>query len=160
MTRIRSKAARALLLLLPATLALSACEGDPFLPRFTTDLDEARATWERQGITSYRYTLLKVCGECPPESVAPARIEVRDGVPVSVQALTSSRPIDPAFFGDYDTVDELFDVIGDALAAEPYRFHARYDEGRGHPVGFSVDYDRQAVDDEAGFSVADFEVIP
>lgn len=94
-----------------------------------------------------------------PESVAPARVEVRDGKTVSVVAATSARPIRPEFFQQYDTVEELFDVIGDAIGRDPYRFGVRYDSRRGYPLEFSVDYDRGMVDDEAGFTVADFEAI-
>ncbi|HEV2147955.1 MAG TPA: DUF6174 domain-containing protein [Longimicrobiaceae bacterium] len=158
MNRIPAKNRLPLLALV--ILALQACSGGPFDPgQGRAELRAARARWERQGISDYRYTIIKACGECMPESVAPARVEVRGGRTVSVEALFDARPIRREFFDAYDTVEDLFAVIEATLAENPYRFHASYDRRRGHPLSYSVDYDRQMVDDEGGFTVADFEII-
>ncbi|HLL46608.1 MAG TPA: DUF6174 domain-containing protein, partial [Longimicrobiaceae bacterium] len=47
-------------------------------------------------------------------------------------------------------------TTGSAAAAGP----SRYDARRGYPLEYSVDYDREHVDDEGGLTIADFEVIP
>jgi hypothetical protein len=140
-------------------LVAGACGLDPFGPSGATDeLRAARAEWERQGISSYRYTVRRSC-ECLPEATAPARVEVRDGRTVSVVAATSVSQVRPEAFGEYDTVEELFAVIEEAIARDPYRFTARYDERLGYPLGYSVDFDREYVDDEGGLAITEFEVI-
>ncbi|MEW5928026.1 MAG: DUF6174 domain-containing protein [Gemmatimonadota bacterium] len=161
MSQPRPCSTRILLALAPLALALQGCSLDPSGPADARgNLRAARAAWERQGIDSYRYVIHKSCGECLPESVAPALVEVRDGSTVSVVAATSARQIRPEFYQQYDTVEELFDLIAAAIEQDPYRFGARYDSRRGYPLEFSVDYDRDAVDDEAGFAVAQFEAVP
>lgn len=141
-------------------LALQACGLNPSGPAaHRDDLRAARATWARQGITSYRYTIVNACAECAQEFVGPARVEVRDGRTVSVTAQNPARPIRPEYFGEYDTIEELFTTVERVIDQNPYRFSARYDTQRGHPASYSVDYDRRMVDDEGGFTIADFEVV-
>jgi hypothetical protein len=159
MSQPRPRALRALLALAPIVLALQGCSMDLFGPSSPADdLRAARRLWERQGIASYRYTFYRSCGECLPEAAAPARVEVRDGRTVSVVA-AGGRPIRPEFFDGVDTVEEIFAGLEEVIARGPYRFSARYDERRGYAVSHSVDLDRKYVDDEGGFTVADFEVI-
>lgn len=161
MNQPRPRSTRILLALAPLALALHGCDLDPSGPAFpAAELRAARAAWQSQGIDSYRYVVAKSCGECLPESIAPALVEVRDGKTVSVVAATSVRQINPEFYGQYDTVEELFDVIGDAIDRDPYRFSARYDSRTGLPVSYAVDFDRGMVDDEAGFTISEFEAIP
>ena len=161
MSQPGARALRLLLALAPLVLALQACSTDLFGPSGPADeLRAARRLWERQGIASYRYTIYQSCGECSPEWVAPARVEVRDGRTVAVTAANPARPIRREFFEGDDTVEELFASIEGVIATRPYRFGARYDSRLGHPLYYSVDYDRTYVDDEAGFTVADFEVLP
>ncbi|MBV9774483.1 MAG: hypothetical protein JO040_11065 [Gemmatimonadetes bacterium] len=160
MNQNRTNVKRALLVLAPLALALQACAYDPSGPASQrNDLRAARTAWERQGITSYRYTLYKVCGECPSESVAPARVEVRDGRTVSVTPVNPARPIRAEYFDEYDTIEDLFATVQGVIDHDPYRFSAVYDARRGYPLSYSVDYDRRMVDDEAGFTLTDFEVV-
>ena len=159
MNQLRRRAMRALPVPLGLALALGACGLGPFGPSSPADdLRAARAEWERQGISSYRYTVHRSC-ECLPEATAPARVEVRDGRTVSVVAATSARQVRPEAFEQYDTVEELFAVIEEAIARDPYRFSASYDERLGYPLGYSVDFDREHADDEGGLAITEFEVI-
>lgn len=159
MNQLRRRAVRALPVPLGLALALGACGLAPFGPGSPADeLRAARAEWERQGISSYRYTVRRSC-ECLPEVTVPARVEVRGGRTVSVVAATRARQVRPEAFGEYDTVEELFAVIGEAIARDPYRFVARYDARFGYPVEYFVDFDREHADDEGGLAITDFEVI-
>ncbi len=160
MTRFRATPLRLLPALVPLALALGACGLGPFGPSGPADdLRAARAAWERQGIASYRYSISKSCGECSAESIAPARVEVRDGRTVSVTALNPAWPIHRESYDAYDTVEELFATVEEVIAGGPYRFSASYDSRLGYPVGYSADLDREYVDDERGFAIQDFEVI-
>ena len=159
MIQLRPRALRALPVLVPLGLALGACGLAPLGPSSAAgDLRAARAEWERQGISSYRYTIRRSC-ECLPEATAPARVEVRDGRTVSVVAATSASQVRPEAFQRYDTVEELFAVIEETIERDPYRFSARYDARLGYPLEYSVDFDREHADDEGGLAITDFEVI-
>lgn len=159
MIQIRSRSLRALPVPLALALALVGCALGPLGPSGAAgDLRAARAEWERQGIDSYRYTIRRSC-ECLPEATAPARVEVRGGRTVSVVAAAGGRQLRPEVFEQYDTVEELFAVIEEAIARDPYRFTARYDARLGYPLEYSVDFDREHADDEGSLVITDFEVI-
>ncbi|HEX8274779.1 MAG TPA: DUF6174 domain-containing protein [Longimicrobiaceae bacterium] len=160
MSQPRPRSTRFLLALAPLALGLQGCDLDPSGPAFHADeLRAARAAWAGQGIDSYRYVIARSCGECTPESIAPALVEVRGGKTVSVVAATSVQQIQPELYRQFDTVEELFDVIEDAIDQDPYRFSARYDSRTGVPVSYAADMDRSMVDDERGFTVSQFEEI-
>ncbi len=155
MNQPRTRPLRVLLALAPA-----ACGLGTFAPSGPADdLRAARAEWERQGVSSYRYSISRSCGECVPGADAPARVEVRDGRTVSVTALNPARPIRAELFDTFDTVEELFATVEEVIAGEPYRFSAQYDSQLGYPVSYAADLHREHVDDERGFVIQDFEVI-
>lgn len=167
--------ARSLLLLLPAALVLHACA-----PRTTTDegtipppttgenvqpgglaaqreaFQRARATWDRAAPRDYRYTVERICF-CTPDYRGPVTVTVRGGVPVSV---TGEGGGTAEQFGTMATIPLLFDAIGRELAGTPAELHAEYDPQRGYPTSFSVDPSRQIADDERGFRVTGFQVLP
>lgn len=92
--------------------------------------------------------------------MAPARIEVRNKVPVSVVAADDTRPIDPALFTDLDTIDELYAYLVRIRNEKPERFEATYDAGKHFPKDIFIDHGRLLTDDEMSISVRDFEELP
>lgn len=145
--------------LLALALLAAACSGGPFdASGARAELRAARARWEAGGAADYAYTVRRVCF-CGPEVVGPVRVEVRGGRTVSVSPLEGRTPA-PGAFDRLDTVEEMFASVQDAIDADPYLLDARYDPARGHPVSVAVDYDRRAVDEEGGFAVTDFVVLP
>ncbi len=117
-------------------------------------LADARRVWVQRGPASYAFTYTRACF-CGWAGAY--RIEVEADTITRVTALPSGdvladRPADVFY-----TVDGLFGMIGDVLDRRPDAFHASYDSALGHPVELSVDYIKQAVDDEFGFTVSDFQ---
>lgn len=147
------------LLLAPLALVLLGCEfggtTDP-VDRELQRLQRSRELWERQGVRSYRYTVLNTC-ECPPERVGPVVVEVEGGQTVSARYASSGEPAQAVPFHSMDTVGELFDTISRALDQEPDQVRVEYDVKLGYPRSAYFDYDRQAVDEEGGFTVTAFE---
>ena len=145
--------------LLALALLAGACTGGPFgASGARAELQAARALWERQGAADYAYTVRRVC-YCAPDVAGPVRVEVRGGRTVSV-APVAGQSLRAGTFDALDTVEELFGAVEDAIGADPHQLAASYDSARGHPLALAVDYDRRAVDEEGGFQVTDFGVLP
>lgn len=117
--------------------------------------DRAIAQWRARGLDSYVYRYGYFCGECPgyPNDV---RITVVDGRVTSVLD-SEGAPVTEVPVGTYPTVDRLFEDIRGALDRGAYRFDASYDGALGYPTELSVDYQKNAIDDEWGFSARDLQ---
>ena len=57
------------------------------------------------------------------------------------------------------TIDALFDEIQDAINREAHLVIAEYDSQLGFPKSVSIDYIREAADDEMAFSVSAFHLL-
>ncbi len=120
------------------------------------DLRENRARWQEVGVDSYRYVLRVGCF-CPPEITDPVVVEVRDGVVASVTSQATGLAVEwPESFVAYDTVEELFDVVGNALDRGADELSVAYHDEYGVPVSIEIDYSERVADDEMGLYVDDF----
>lgn len=113
--------------------------------------------WETNRPGSYEYTLGFSCGECPPEWTHSLRIRVAGGGVVSVFDLTAGAPVDPTERSL--TIDELFEVIQDAVEANVYRLSVKYHPDLGYPISISIDHDSLVVDDEVGYSATGLQSV-
>ena len=112
-----------------------------------------RQIWNAQDIDDYRMTVHMGGGMIAGAAV----IEVRDGVPVSVQpAGTGPGQIPLSAFARYDTVEELFGVLEDAFKTDAHRIDAEYHDRYGLPVSVFIDPREDVVDEEHGFWVEGF----
>jgi len=135
--------------LVAVLLACAAC-GGAASPE-ASDLARARSLWEAAGITSYRYTIDRVCF-CPPVSKT---VTVVDGAVTSVEV----TPANSAFTTGW-TMEELFDEL-DAILNRTDRgdVAVEYDAERGYPKSVTADPVLRATDDEFSYTVTDFEVL-
>lgn len=60
------------------------------------------------------------------------------------------------FKDSYKTIDELFDVILDARKKNAHKIHAEYNPENGIPESISIDYIKNAVDDEIGYTISGY----
>lgn len=133
---------------------LAACSDPAGIEGERLELERARQLWERRAVADYDMTV-RLTGAWVSGA---ARIEVREGVPVSVQAITGEgNPLPPEAFRDYDTVEELFGVLQHAVDEEADRIDAEFHPRYGVPVDVYVDYREMGADDEHGFIVEAFE---
>ncbi|HEX6369596.1 MAG TPA: DUF6174 domain-containing protein [Longimicrobium sp.] len=147
-------------MMVPALLAaLAGCElgdDDSFQSR---KLTEARTRWESRNVTSYSYVLELQCFCAPAAELRPVLVTVRNGAVASLQYYHENpaqrTPAPASIFGPYDTVDELFDIVDDAIDRDADVLQVGYDEEYGFPSALNVDYDAGG-DDQKLFFVTQF----
>jgi hypothetical protein len=109
-----------------------------------------RAKWDAKGPNTYAFEYQRSSCECLPEMVQRVRITVVNGEVTTVTSVPTGEPVTrPAF---QITIDSLFAYLANTLQQDPYRMTIAYDAVLGYPTAVFVDYDRQMVDDEGGFS--------
>ena len=62
--------------------------------------------------------------------------------------------LDPEFFHFYDTVEDLFDLIEDAIARDAAVLEVRYDGRLGYPRAIVLDFSVDVADDELSVTVS------
>jgi hypothetical protein len=107
------------------------------------DLSAAKATWAKNGVRSYSYTVTRLCGRCGAQ---PAGIHVRDGKP--------SRT--PRGYSKLDSMPELFAYIQRAIDSHPHKLTVSFHSRTGVPGTLSVDERADLVDDVTGFVVTGY----
>lgn len=107
-------------------------------------LQEARTRWEGKDVASYSYLLELQCFCAPASQLQPVLVTVRDGAVVSLQYWDEDpakrTPAPASIFGAYDTVEELFDLIADAIDRDADVLQVGYDAEYGFPYLVNVDY--------------------
>lgn len=112
----------------------------------------ARGRWERAGIEDYVFDYQHLCF-CGPEELRLVTITVRAGEVASVAYVDTGQPTERPL-ADFPTVDDLFEVIRDAIHRDAFSIAATYDEELGYPTGVSIDYRENVADEEMGFVVS------
>lgn len=130
---------------------LAACDGDPTgVVGEPMELATALRMWDVRGTDDYRMTV-RLRGAW---SGGKAVIEVRNGVPVSVQPGSGMAP---EVFSEYDTVDELFGLLQSAVDDDAFRIDATFHPRLGLPAEVMIDPGEFWADDEYGFAVETFD---
>ncbi|MGE0440472.1 MAG: DUF6174 domain-containing protein [Gemmatimonadales bacterium] len=140
-------------LLAVALVALVGCSTGPV--GYLSALDEARARWADAGITHYQMVLHRGCFCGGPSSV---RIEV-NGTTITRTPLGEGGPVPAGWEDYYPDVAGLFDVVAREAVRPAAALQVEYDAARGFPTLISVDPIGNAIDDEYGYTVTDFEVL-
>ncbi|HYR11504.1 MAG TPA: DUF6174 domain-containing protein [Longimicrobium sp.] len=146
--------------LLLATLA--GCLGDT--DSFQRDkLSQARTLWDTKDVSSYSYILELQCFCASASELAPVLVTVTNGTVTSLQYWDESpskrTPAPAAIFGPYDTVEELFDFIADAIDQDADVLQVGYDAEYGFPNVVNVDYESGGSDQRL-FFVTQFTPAP
>lgn len=122
------------------------------------ELDRARARWAAQNTLSYDYVLEVLCF-CPFSEDGPVRVTVSNGAVVSRIRVRDDAPVDSTAAGAFVSIDELFEIIGRALDSGAASISAVYDAALGYPLEISIDYIRNAVDDEVSWRASDLRLL-
>lgn len=128
-------------------------------PGEAAKLSQARARWSATGIPHYIFTVRRSCF-CEPNSTRAVRIEVDNGTVVSVKYTDDGTPADPALFAPFDTVEELFGKIEEALNDEAALVSdVTYDETRGYLKTAGINWAPMGADGSEGYTVSDLEAV-
>lgn len=145
---------RTLLLgLLVLALTLSACSGRA--------LQSNREKWDSQAVSHYRFNLSIGCF-CPYHEIMPLTVEVKNGQVVSMTDV-NGQPLREELRANFDeaaTVERLFAIVEQAASGGADEVKVEYDAAYGFPASISIDYIEEAIDDEIGYTVFNFEVLP
>lgn len=117
-------------------------------------LEEARALWARVGPQDYTFDFTPQCF-CPLGGQR-VRVTVDDGLVTGARMASDDSPLSASELSSILTVPELFDLIEDAIDRDADRIEASYDGTYGYPVAVAIDYVRNAIDEEYGFTITGF----
>src|SRR3990172_6788707 len=144
------------LLLTFVVLALAACSmGNQ------TEIEGNQEKWRDANISHYRFNLSIGCF-CVFSQDMPLVIEVMDGKVVSME-YQSGNAIDATsreFFDKFKKIDGIFSELEADLAGAADEVTAAYDPTYGFPVDVTIDYVKEAIDDELYLTVSGFEALP
>lgn len=127
--------------------------------------EQALEQWNEAKSNNYEFTFNVGCF-CPVYT--PARIIVQaDTVYKILNPGTEDSlmvQVDESSFqyaGDvypevYKTIDELFDVIINARKQSANKIEVKYNSTAGYPESISIDYVKDAIDDEIGYTVSNY----
>ena len=148
-----------LLWLFPAFI-LPACslfgdDGDP------SSLEVNHHRWDKQDIVNYQFTLSVTCYCFPWQG--PSTIVVRaDTVHAVLNPKTgqtkrdpqTDRPMLEEYSNTYPTIDDLFEIIEDAIKRDPYRLEVDYNDKLGYPTQIDMEYSKHMTDDEILYEIS------
>ena len=136
---------------------LAGCEGI-FDPDYNEerDYERARDRWYSTRAIEYEVTVDRRC-ECL--YTGPIRMLVRDGVPVAAVDRYSGAPVPLNVLRYYPSVEELFDLIDEAIYGRSHDIDVSYDASYGYPRVTYIDYDQFYTDDDLQFDVRELRVI-
>ena len=145
------------LLLTIIVLALAACSMGN-----RTEVERNRDKWRDANISHYRFDLNIGCF-CVFTQDMPLVIEVMDGKVVSME-YQGGNAIDVTnreIFERYSTIDHIFSEIeADLGGAADEVTVVTFDPTYGFPVDVTIDYVKEATDDELYLTVSGFEALP
>ena len=158
------------LILLILAITLSGCTAIANAGQPKSEVEQAREKWQAANISHYRYNLSIGCF-CVFTQDMPLVIEVKDGQVVSMQ-YQSGKQVDANlvdYFQRFATIDRLFDDIAngfvvkenaDTAGDKADEVKVTYDETYGFPTQISIDFIKNAMDDELGLQISNLEKLP
>lgn len=119
------------------------------------ELDRHRALWASRRSDDYSFVLEPICF-CPQNLLDPVTVRVEDGVVAAVTYVESGKAPEHDGYGRYVTIDELFDIIQEAIDDEASQITATYDPEIGYPRDVRIDYEARMADEEYIFTASSY----
>jgi hypothetical protein len=153
-------ALRSALLITGTLVALTSCEAVGVTgPGLETreQLLSHRQLWESQGITSYRFGYRRTC-YCG--DVKTLEIDVANGAVAAARYADDGAPVHAIYQTTLPTIDDLFDIIEEALDQRADALRVTYHRTLGYPTEILLDYRFVVADDEFGYTVFNLVLLP
>jgi hypothetical protein len=131
------------------------------LPTGPSDWDELRRSqerWQARQPTTYAFVFQRSCGECLPEATVPLLITVHERQIRSVVNQQTGEPVSAEVYQP-KRIEDLFAIVEAVLEQGAYRMSVSYDRNLGYPTSIFINYDRQMVDDEIGYSARELHAV-
>lgn len=120
----------------------------------------ATGRWQDAGLTSYSYVLELACACAPTSELRAVRVTVSNGTVVERRYESNDpaqrAPAPEAVFGPYDTVEELFAAVEEAIERESDVLNVIYHPTYGVPTLLQWDPDSARADDHLVVRVTGF----
>ena len=136
--------------------ALAGCGSDPFALS-SEAVDNHRQRWLAAGVRDYDYDYRRLC-ECLPSTTRETRVQVRGGQ-VAAAFYNHSGEV-PTTLEAFPTVEDLFDLIDEAMTLNATTLIVSYDAALGYPTEIIIDYDSQVADDEVTIEARNLVAAP
>ena len=136
---------------------LTGCFLDDIFGAGRSEFGENRDRWLEEGYASYTY---RVDRSCFCFNAGLADIEVNRGTIVAVTRVDDGSAVAAEFFEIYDTVEDLFDTIENAIEGNAERLEVTYDPDLGFPTSIVLDYSSNVADDEFTFTASRMTRLP
>lgn len=136
-----------LALTLSGCLALVAPEG----PSNIRDLVAARARWNLRGAANYTIRGSTNCFCVYGGQVVD--VAVTNGVVTGVTLVATNTAVPSELAAGFRSVEQLFDVIDEAIRKDAQRLEVEYDADRGFPTRLWIDWSDRIADEEYGFNI-------
>ena len=135
-------------------LAVAGCGTDPN-GDLRAEYEQQRAMWEATNTADYTYQLRISCF-CP-SGPFPVLVTVEGGMVAALEWVDAPQDFsdpdpDADFYGK--TIDDLYDIIRDALDAEADGIAVTYNHTAQYPANISIDFFVNAVDDEITYEAS------
>ncbi len=130
-------------------LLLLSCDNEPDSDLITWQKNWNK--WESMNMTHYVYNFRASC-YCIDEWVREVSVTVNNDSIISILFTDDGEPPQILQISDWHTINSLFD-LSKAIIEEAAKFKLEYDKTYGNPTLISVDWNSQAVDDEAIFYI-------
>ncbi len=120
----------------------------------------AHDRWEDAALTSYGYVLELACACAPASELRAVRVTVQDGTVVDRRYESNDpsqrTPASESVFGPYDTVEELFRAVNDAIGRDGDVLSVAYHPTYGVPTLLQWDPDGATAGDHLVVRVTGF----
>lgn len=134
-----------------ASLTLAGCLAfvAPDDPVTTRELVAARARWNLQGAANYT---MRGSAQCfCVHGGREVEIDVAGGRVTRVRLADTGAPVPTEIGASYRSVEELFDMVDEAIRTGAHRIEVSYDAQRGFPTQLWIDWSDRVADEEYGF---------
>lgn len=118
-------------------------------------LDQQRALWELKGIDNYSFTFHRFTFFMPEEEDIVVTVEA--GQVVSAFYTPSGEALSDSRVKNLATIDDLFDMVQDAINKQVYELQVKYDSEYGYPAYIFINVEAEMYDEEMAYRIMSFQ---